>query len=190
LREKIKQKIKIPFPKAERNKTQKAANDEVRRKRKNLLEKEKRKAFFSYKPIIPPPEQFMMFSAHKKRIISKKLVQQAQKKHEHIHLQQIAKRRARKYGIEYRKMSRQLNAYRKIGKHTNTFFVEPEAKVVFVIRIRGINGVSPKVRKALQLLRLRQIHNGTFVKVNGASLPILKLVEPYITYGPPSFKNC
>ncbi len=33
------------------------------------------------------------------------------------------------------------------------------------MRIRGINGVSPKVKKILQLLRLRQIQNGVFVKV-------------------------
>jgi len=37
--------------------------------------------------------------------------------------------------------------------------------VAFVMRIRGINGVSPKVKKILQLLRLRQIQNGVFVKV-------------------------
>jgi 60S ribosomal protein uL30 len=49
--------------------------------------------------------------------------------------------------------------------------------------------VSPKVRKALQLLRLRQIHNGTFVKVNAASKQILTLVEPYITYGAPTLKS-
>lgn len=60
---------------------------------------------------------------------------------------------------------------------------------MFCVRIRGINGVSPKVKKALQLLRLRQIHNGTFVKINGASLQILKLVEPYVTYGPPNLKT-
>jgi len=46
-----------------------------------------------------------------------------------------------------------------------------------------------KSKKALQLLRLRQIHNGTFVKVNGASKQILKLVEPYVTYGAANLKT-
>ncbi len=37
---------------------------------------------------------------------------------------------------------------------------EEEAKLVFVVRIRGINQVPPKVKKILRLLRLLQINNG------------------------------
>jgi large subunit ribosomal protein L7e len=35
-------------------------------------------------------------------------------------------------------------------------------------------------------LRLRQIHNGVFVRVNKASANLLRRVEPYITFGYPS----
>ncbi|CAK7303950.1 60S ribosomal protein L7 [Vulpes lagopus] len=60
----------------------------------------------------------------------------------------------------------------------------------FVIRIRGINGVSPKVRKVLQLLHLHQIFfNGTFVKLNKASVSMLRIVEPYIAWGYPDLKS-
>ena len=52
-----------------------------------------------------------------------------------------------------------------------------------------INGVSPRVRKILQLLRLRQINNGIFVKLNKATLGMLKLVEPYIAWGYPNLKS-
>ncbi len=52
---------------------------------------------------------------------------------------------------------------------------------VFVVY--SINGVSPRVRKILQLLRLRQINNGTFVKLTKATVNMLRLVEPYIAYG-------
>jgi ribosomal protein L30/L7E len=52
------------------------------------------------------------------------------------------------------------------AKATGNFYVPAEAKVAFVIRIRGINGVDPKTRKILQLLRLRQINNGVFVRLN------------------------
>jgi large subunit ribosomal protein L7e len=38
-------------------------------------------------------------------------------------------------------------------------------------------------------LRLRQIHNGVFVRVNKASINMLRRVEPYITYGYPSRDN-
>jgi len=63
------------------------------------------------------------------------------------------------------------------------FYVPEEAKLAFVVRIRGINGVAPKTRKILQLLRLRQIHNGVFIKLNKATINMLRMVEPYIAYG-------
>lgn len=52
-----------------------------------------------------------------------------------------------------------------------------------VFLLRSINGVSPKVRKVLQLLRLRQIFNGVFVKLNKASINMLRIAEPYIAWG-------
>jgi len=49
--------------------------------------------------------------------------------------------------------------------------------------------VSPKVRKTLQLFRLRQINNGVFVKLNKATLNMLRICEPYITWGYPNLKS-
>ena len=88
------------------------------------------------------------------------------------------------------------------------FYVSPEAKLLFVVRIRGygsvslvadsvpmlkcwllsnvlcsINAMHPKTRKILQLLRLRQIFNGVFLKVNKATINMLRRVEPYVAYG-------
>lgn len=54
---------------------------------------------------------------------------------------------------------------------------------VCVFVLHSINGVSPKVRKVLQLLRLRQIFNGVFVKLNKASINMLRIAEPYIAWG-------
>jgi len=78
---------------------------------------------------------------------------------------------------------------RRQAKKAGNFYVPAEAKVAFVIRIRGIIGVSPKVRKILQLLRLRQINNGVFVKLNAATIKMLRLVEPFIAYGYPNLKS-
>lgn len=78
---------------------------------------------------------------------------------------------------------------RRVARIAGNYFREPEAKLAFVIRIRGINGVSPRVKKILQLLRLRQINNGTFVKLNKATSTMLKLVEPYVAYGTPNLKS-
>ena len=66
---------------------------------------------------------------------------------------------------------------RREAKNQGNFFREPEAKVVCVVRIRGVNGVDPKTRKILQLLRLRQICNAVFVKMNAATANMLRLVS-------------
>lgn len=38
----------------------------------------------------------------------------------------------------------------------------------------------------MQLLRLRQLHNGVFVKLNRATINMIRIVEPYVTYGYPT----
>ena len=43
------------------------------------------------------------------------------------------------------------------------------------MRIRGINQVAPKVKKVLQLFRLRQINNGVFIKLNKATIAMLRI---------------
>ena len=53
------------------------------------------------------------------------------------------------------------------AKKASGFYVEAEPKLAFVVRIRGINDMHPKTKKILQLLRLRQINNGVFIKVWG-----------------------
>ncbi|OBZ75811.1 60S ribosomal protein L7-B [Grifola frondosa] len=53
----------------------------------------------------------------------------------------------------------------------------------------SINEIAPKPRKILQLLRLLQINNGVFVKVTKATEQMLRLVEPYVTYGEPNLKS-
>lgn len=78
---------------------------------------------------------------------------------------------------------------RRAAKAKNGFYVEPEAKVVFVVRIRGLNGVAPKTKKILQLLRLRRINSGVFLKVNKAIMNMLQKVDPYVAYGYPNLKT-
>ncbi|KAJ8355415.1 hypothetical protein SKAU_G00182090 [Synaphobranchus kaupii] len=67
----------------------------------------------------------------------------------------------------------------------------PPAKnrLAFAVRIRQINGVSVKVQKVVQMLRLRKIFSGTFVRVNKCSLDMLKAVEPYVAWGFPNLKS-
>ena len=69
------------------------------------------------------------------------------------------------------------------------FYMEPEAKVAFVIRIKGVNHIRPQVKKILRLLRLRQLNNGVFVKINKATMNMIKRIEPYVAYGYPNRKT-
>lgn len=98
-------------------------------------------------------------------------------------------KRAAAYAKEYAQAENTLIQRKRQAKKNGNAYVDSEPKLAFVIRIRGINQVSPKVKKALQLLRLRQINNGVFVKLNKSSLNMLRLVEPYIAWGYPNLKS-
>merc|ERR1712126_265572 len=98
-------------------------------------------------------------------------------------------KKAQQYAKEYKAKERDEIRLRRMAKRDGNFYVPAEAKLAFVIRIRGVNQVSPKVKKALQLLRLRQINNGVFVKLNKSTLNMLRLVEPFIAWGYPNLKT-
>jgi len=98
-------------------------------------------------------------------------------------------KKAEKYVKEYRAKAAAVIRSRRQAKNHNNFFIADQPKVAFVIRTAGINRLAPESRKILTLLRLRQLHNGVFVKLNKASITMLRLVEPYITYGEPNLKS-
>lgn len=98
-------------------------------------------------------------------------------------------KRAETYAKEYLKTEQDTIRLKRVAKAKGGFFVEPEAKLAFVIRLRGINDMDPQTKKILQLLRLRQINNGVFIKITKATLMMLRRVEPYIMWGYPNLKS-
>jgi large subunit ribosomal protein L7e len=90
------------------------------------------------------------------------------------------------FEAEYEKECRDAIDNRRMAKAQGGFYVPAQPKLCFVIRIRGTIGVSPKAKKVMQLFRLRQLHTGTFVKLNEATIRMLRLIEPYVTYGYPT----
>merc|ERR1711935_1288709 len=98
-------------------------------------------------------------------------------------------KRAEAYVAEYREQEKQLVTMKRAARKAGTFFVEPEQKLLFVMRLRGINGMHPKTRCIMKVLRLLQIHNGVFMKVNKATMNMLVKVDPYIMYGYPNLKT-
>jgi len=99
------------------------------------------------------------------------------------------KMRTIKYIAEYKAKEDEVTAQKRLAKETGGFYREEDAKVVFVVRIKGINKLAPKPKKILQLFRLRQLHNGVFIKVNKATTEMLKCIQPYVTYGYPSLST-
>nr|GMC53906.1 60S ribosomal protein L7-2 [Ipomoea batatas] len=97
--------------------------------------------------------------------------------------------RAKQYAKEYEEQQKELIQLKREARLKGGFYVNPEAKLLFIIRIRGINAMHPNTKKILQLLRLRQIFNGVFLKVNKATMNMLHKVEPYVTYGYPNLKS-
>jgi len=113
----------------------------------------------------------------------------AEKKMERASQRNQLRSRTMKYEKQYASQNKQLVALRREAKASGNFFVEPEAKLIFVTRIVGIIKLSPKPRKILQLFRLKQIHNGVFLKVNKPIENMLKCINPYVTYGYPTLKT-
>ena len=97
--------------------------------------------------------------------------------------------KAKYYHKEHRQMYRTEIQTARMARRAGNFYITAEPKLAFIIRIRDISGVSPKVQKVLQLLCLCQIFNKTFVKLNKASNNMLRIPEPYIARGYPNLKS-
>ncbi|WDK15335.1 60S ribosomal protein L7 [Colletotrichum graminicola] len=98
-------------------------------------------------------------------------------------------KRAEKYIAEYRDAEREKIRLSRVARENDSAYVPAEAKLIFLIRIKGINKIAPKPRKILQLLRLLQINNGVFIKVTKATTEMIKIIEPWVAYGYPNLKS-
>ncbi|KIM83574.1 hypothetical protein PILCRDRAFT_46375, partial [Piloderma croceum F 1598] len=93
-------------------------------------------------------------------------------------------KRAESYVKEYLSKEKEEICLKRAARAAGDFYVPAQPKMYF-----PINEIAPKPRKIHQLLRLLQINNGVFVKVTKATRQMLRLVEPYITYGEPNLKS-
>merc|ERR1712117_815935 len=78
-------------------------------------------------------------------------------------------KKAEKYAKEYRDKEREEIRLRREAKKEGNFYVPSEDKYAFVIRIRGVNQVAPKLKKA--------------------TINMLRICEPHITWGTPTLKS-
>merc|ERR1712080_676708 len=78
-------------------------------------------------------------------------------------------KRAEKFAKEYKDQERDEIRLRREARKAGDYYVPGDPKLAFVMRIRGINQVSPKVNKA--------------------TTNMLRICEPYITWGAPNLKS-
>merc|ERR1712054_214747 len=71
---------------------------------------------------------------------------------------QVIFQRAEKYVKEYRDAEREKIRLSRAARTDDSVHVPAEARLIFVVRIKGINKIAPKPRKILQLLRLLQVN--------------------------------
>merc|ERR1711970_586932 len=121
--------------------------------------------------------------------LAKRALAQQNAKRANVLKRRAVTKRAAAYAKEYAVADRLEITRKRQAKKNGNIYVPAEPKLAFVIRIRGINQVSPRVKKILQLLRLRQIGNATFIKLNKATIMMLNIAQPYITWGYPNLKT-
>merc|ERR1712151_377769 len=135
------------------------------------------------------PENIVKKQARDAKLLALRKAQRDQAKKDRAAKRTAAAANGKKYAEEYAKEDADLIKAKRDAKAAGNYYVEAQAKIAFMIRTRGINKLSPKCKKIMQLLRLRQINNGVFVRLNRATINMIRTVEPYITYGYPSRDN-
>jgi len=91
-----------------------------------------------------------------------------------------------KYWNEYENAQKDLIKKKREAKEAGSIFVEDAPKFFLVIRTKGLNRIEPKAKKILRLFRLLQINNAVFIRNTKATMNMLRVIEPWITYGSPS----
>ncbi|KAL9643430.1 hypothetical protein ABK040_010045 [Willaertia magna] len=137
----------------------------------------------------PAPETVLKRRKRIEGLSAEAQKQRADRRRHLIKLRKQALKRAEKYAGEYKHLENNNKNAKENAEKIGSLWVDPQPKLAFVIRVRGIKSVSPKVKKALQLLRLRQINNGVFVRINKATMGLLRLVEPFVAYGYPDLET-
>ncbi|XP_071515600.1 large ribosomal subunit protein uL30-like [Panulirus ornatus] len=185
-------------PKAKEPKTE-VSKTEVSKTEVSKTEVSKTKVSKTKKPGTKGPSTFRKLPAVPEVLLKRRKRQIAIKKHKVAAILQAKKakkakrfrafRRAESYIKEYRTKERQEIEIIRAAKKEGSVIVPGEARLAFVVRIRGVNQIHPKVRKVLMLFRLLQINNGVFIKLNKATINMLRIAEPFIAWGYPNLKT-
>merc|ERR1712093_76217 len=137
----------------------------------------------------PVPESVLKKRKTQEKLASEKAAAAVAAKKANKDKRVAAYKSAEKYVKEYRALAKQRVRMHRQAKAAGNHFVDAESKLIFVVRIRGLADMHPKTKKILQLMRLRQMNMGVFMKSSKAATEMLTRVEPYLSYGYPSLKS-
>merc|ERR1712224_686520 len=137
----------------------------------------------------PVPESVLKKRKTQEKLAADRAAAAAEAKKANKEKRTQAYKSAEKYVKEYRAMAKQRVRMYRQAKAAGNHYVDGEAKLAFVVRIRGLNDMHPKTKKILQIMRLRQMNMGVFMKLSKASMEMLKRVVPYLSYGYPNLKS-
>merc|ERR1711988_1857534 len=140
-------------------------------------------------PATPVPESVQKKKATQDKLAAAAAADAAAAKQARKEKRIQAYKNAEKYVQEYRAVAKQRVRMHRQAKAAGNHFVDGESKLIFVVRIRGLADMHPKTKKILQIMRLRQMNMGVFMKSSKAATEMLTRVEPYLSYGYPSLKS-
>ncbi|XP_029448637.1 60S ribosomal protein L7-like 1 isoform X2 [Rhinatrema bivittatum] len=115
--------------------------------------------------------------------------QALQEKRKHQKGKQIHFKRLETFVRHSQKKHRDEVRLHRMERKPGGVLVPEGRKLAFAVRIAEIKGVSPKVRRVIEVLRLQKIFTGVFVKLNKTSVKMLQIVEPYVAWGYPNLKS-
>merc|ERR1711934_400872 len=137
----------------------------------------------------PVPESVLKKRKTQEKLASEKAAADADARKARKTNRVAAYKSAEKYVKEYRALAKQRVRMHRQAKAAGNHYFDAEAKLMFVVRIRGLADMPPKTRKIMNLMRLNQMNIGVFMKVSKAATEMLKRVEPYLSYGYPTVKS-
>merc|ERR1711988_1147832 len=140
-------------------------------------------------PATPVPESVQKKKATQDKLAAAAAADAAAAKQARKEKRIQAYKNAEKYVQEYRAVAKQRVRMHRQAKAAGNHFVDGESKLMFVVRIRGLADMHPETKKILQIMRLRQMNMGVFMKASKAATEMLTRVEPYLSYGYPSLKS-
>merc|ERR1712057_115980 len=106
----------------------------------------------------PVPESVLKKRKTQEKLASEKAAAAVAAKKANKDKRVAAYKSAEKYVKEYRALAKQRVRMHRQAKAAGNHFVDGEAKLLFVVRIRGLADMHPKTRKIMNLMRLNQMN--------------------------------